>query len=104
MRNVLQDRISRKVSGPGVNINCLGSALTAEGEDAVKAFFVYGGNPVGSVCDQKAILKGLMREDLFTVVHERFLTDTARYADILLPAVFFRRADRLFQGIWLSDL
>lgn len=78
----------RKVSGPGVNINCLGSALTAEGEDAVKAFFVYGGNPVGSVCDQKAILKGLMREDLFTVVHERFLTDTARYADILLPAVF----------------
>ena len=78
----------RKVSGPGVNINCLGSALTAEGEDAVKAFFVYGGNPVGSVCDQKAILKGLLREDLFTVVHERFLTDTARYADILLPAVF----------------
>ena len=54
----------------------------------MKAFFVYGGNPVGSVCDQKAILKGLMREDLFTVVHERFLTDTARYADILLPAVF----------------
>lgn len=39
----------------------------------MKAFFVYGGNPVGSVCDQKAILKGLMREDLFTVVHERFL-------------------------------
>ena len=77
----------RKVSGPGVNINCLGSALTAEGEDAVKAFFVYGGNPVGSVCDQKAILKGLMREDLFTVVHERFLTDTAA-----MQISFFRQS------------
>ncbi len=78
----------RTVFGASVNINCLGSALTAEGEDVVKAFFVYGGNPVGSVCGQKAILKGLLREDLFTVVHERFLTDTARYADILLPAAF----------------
>ena len=78
----------RTISGPGVNINCLGSALTAEGKDAVKAFFVYGSNPVGSVCNQKAVIKGLLREDLFTVVHERFLTDTARYADILLPAAF----------------
>lgn len=78
----------RAAAGPAVNINCLGSALTAEGEAAVKAFFVYGGNPVASVCNQKDILRGLLREDLFTVVHERFLTDTALYADILLPAVF----------------
>lgn len=71
-----------------VNINCLGSALTDTKKDIIKAFFVFGGNPVNSVCNQAEMIRGLLREDLFTVVHERFLTDTALYADILLPAVF----------------
>ncbi|MCB7320837.1 molybdopterin-containing oxidoreductase family protein [Lacrimispora sp. 210928-DFI.3.58] len=72
-----------------VNINQLASALTgANGETPVKSLYVYGSNPVGSVCSQKGIIEGLKREDLFTVVHERFMTDTARYADILLPATF----------------
>ena len=52
----------------------------------VKALFIYASNPAASVPNQNKALRGLAREDLFTVVVEHFLTDTARYADIVLPA------------------
>ncbi len=52
----------------------------------VHGLFVYNCNPVATVPDQNGILRGLLREDLFTVVFEQVMTDTARYADILLPA------------------
>ncbi len=52
----------------------------------VKALIVYNGNPAATAPDQNAILRGLAREDLFTVVMEHFITDTADYADIVLPA------------------
>jgi anaerobic selenocysteine-containing dehydrogenase len=52
----------------------------------VHGLFVYNCNPVATVPDQNGILRGLMRDDLFTVVFEQVMTDTARYADILLPA------------------
>lgn len=71
------------------NINLLGEALNwKEPGERVRSIYVYGSNPALSVSDQKAVLRGLSRTDLFTVVHERFLTDTARYADIILPATF----------------
>src|SRR5215510_5993403 len=71
-----------------VNQFQLGSALTGGlGLDPpVKALFVYNSNPVTQACDQGRTLAGLAREDLFTVVSEQFLTDTADYADIVLPA------------------
>lgn len=52
----------------------------------VKALFVYNSNPAAVCPDLERVWQGLRREDLFTVVHEQFLTDTARFADILLPA------------------
>src|SRR5947207_6994788 len=52
----------------------------------VKALYVYNSNPAAVCPDQSRVLAGLRREDLFTVVHEQFQTDTADYADILLPA------------------
>ena len=69
-----------------VNMNRLGHALTELAEPPVMGLYVYHSNPAAVTPDQNAVLKGLSRPDLFTVVHERFLTDTARYADLVLPA------------------
>ncbi|MFN7977420.1 MAG: molybdopterin-dependent oxidoreductase [Vicinamibacterales bacterium] len=52
----------------------------------VQALMVYGANPVVTIPDQNAIIRGLRREDLFTVVHDLVMTDTARFADYVLPA------------------
>lgn len=78
----------RKKPARKININQIGQALAMEGKEAVRGFYVYGCNPANTVSDQQLIIRGLEREDLFTVVHERFMTDTARYADIVLPATF----------------
>jgi anaerobic selenocysteine-containing dehydrogenase len=66
----------------------LGPALTGElGFDPpIKALFVYNANPMAMVTEQAKLEQGLEREDLFTVVSEHFLTDTAKYADLVLPA------------------
>jgi anaerobic selenocysteine-containing dehydrogenase len=55
----------------------------------VKAVFVYNSNPAAVAPNQNAVLRGLMRDDLFTVVHEQFFTDTTDYADVVLPAATF---------------
>ncbi len=66
----------------------LGAALTDELklDPPIKSLFVYNANPAVVAPEQEKILKGLAREDLFTVVSEHFITDTANYADIVLPA------------------
>ena len=72
-----------------VNMNLLGRALTEYDDPPIKALFVYNSNPAATSPDQNRVLKGLSRDDLFTVVFEQVMTDTAFYADVLLPATTF---------------
>ena len=66
----------------------LGQALTGEMklDPPIESICIYNANPLVVAPEQDKVIKGLMREDLFTVVSEHFITDTARYADIVLPA------------------
>ena len=72
-----------------LNMTRLGALLTEELSPPIKGLFVYNCNPAVTVPDQNAVLRGLARDDLFTVVFEQVMTDTARFADILLPATTF---------------
>ena len=72
-----------------VNMNQLGRALTEYDDPRVNVLFVYNCNPAATAPDQKRILKGLERDDLFTVVFDQVMTDTALYADVVLPATTF---------------
>jgi len=70
-----------------LNMIRLGRILTdPQMSPPVKALYVYNSNPASIAPNQELVLRGLAREDLFTVVHEQHLTDTTDYADIVLPA------------------
>jgi anaerobic selenocysteine-containing dehydrogenase len=72
-----------------VNMNHLGRALLEYSTPPIKMLFVYNCNPLATAPDQNRVLQGLQREDLFTVAFEQVYTDTARYADVVLPATTF---------------
>ena len=85
------DRLTRPDLSPpatrDVNMNRLAEALAGElPGPPVLALYVYNCNPAAVAPDQAKVVRGLAREDLFTVVHEQFMTDTADYADVVLPA------------------
>ena len=69
-----------------VNMNQLGEALLTLDNPPIMALYVYNCNPAAVAPNSNRVIEGLLREDLFTVVHEQLWTDTARLADILLPA------------------
>ena len=78
-----------------VNMNRVGAILCGEepGAPPARVLFIQGANPAATAPDQPTMLRGLSREDVFTVVHEQVMTDTARYANVVLPATTHFEAD-----------
>ncbi len=82
-----------------INMNRIGEALLQK-DEPIKALFVYCSNPMVVAPDAERVTQGFEREDLFTVVHDLFLTDTARYADIVLPAASSFEGTDLYKSYW----
>ena len=81
-----------------INMVQLGQALTASNDPPVKALHVYHSNPAVVAPDSARVLTGLEREDLFVVVHEHLMTETAMYADLILPATTFLESTDLYRS------
>ncbi len=92
----------RKPSGPPqtrtVNHLRLGEALLELEDPPIRALFIAANNPAVTCPDAGKVRRGLAREDLFTVVHDPFLSATARYADIVLPAATYLETEDLYRA------
>ena len=85
--SALQGAELRRSPGRTINMSQIGAALTDDSLDPpLKALVCWNSNPAAIAPDQQQVLVGLRREDLFTVVLEQFMTDTAAHADVVLPA------------------
>jgi anaerobic selenocysteine-containing dehydrogenase len=90
------DLMQKSLGRPARTLNMaeLGKQLNYTKDPPVKALFVYNSNPAAICPNRNDVIRGLMRPDLFTVVHEQFFTDTTDYADLVLPATtFFEHKD-----------
>ena len=97
---------SGQTCGPGggepvartVNHLRLGEELLNMKDPPIRALYISANNPAVTCPEVHKVQKGLSREDLFTVVHDPFMTDTAKYADIVLPATVYLETDDLYRA------
>ncbi len=91
-------KLDRHIDQSRIGAALLGDPYDLAGGPPIKALFIQNTNPVSVAPDQSRVKQGFAREDLFTVVHEQFMTETARMADIVLPATMFLEHDDVYQG------
>ncbi|WP_349371121.1 molybdopterin oxidoreductase family protein [Salinarimonas sp.] len=94
----LRDPTVRMLDQSQIGRVLLGDAEALRHGPPVTALFIQNSNPVSVAPEQELVKAGFAREDLFTVVHEQFVTETAAYADVVLPATMFMEHDDLYQG------
>lgn len=87
-----------------VNMNRLGRALLELRDPPIKLLFVYNCNPAVTMPDQNRVIEGLSRDDLFTVVFDQVMTDTAKLADVVLPATTFLESYDVAQSYGSTNL
>ena len=92
------DRSVRKLDQSQIGRVLTGDPVALRHGPPVKALLIQNTNPVSVAPEQELVKHGFAREDLYTVVHEQFMTDTALMADIVLPATMFAEHDDLYQG------
>lgn len=97
------DRELRRGTPRTISINQIGEALLSA-DPPVKSLLVVNGNPAAVAQSQAKLIRGLLRDDLFTVVHEVFPTDTVRYADVVLPATMQLEQLDLHLSYWSLHL
>jgi anaerobic selenocysteine-containing dehydrogenase len=88
----------RKLDQSQIGRVLTGDAEALRGGPPVTALFIQNTNPVSVCPEQELVKRGFLRDDLFTCVHEHFMTETALHADVVLPATMFLEHDDLYSG------